>query len=48
MEQIPAQKIVSQKIKFKIESIISDKGGNFIMIERLNSPEKYNNFNLVT
>ena len=44
---MPAQKIVSHKIKFEVESIISDKRGHFIMIRRLTSPGKYNNFNLI-
>lgn len=35
MEQIPAHKIVSRKIKFRGESIISDKGSRFIMIKDL-------------
>lgn len=33
MEQIPAHKIVLHKIKFKVESIISNKGGYFIIIK---------------
>lgn len=33
MEQISAHKIVLHKIKFKVESIISNKGGYFIIIK---------------
>lgn len=34
MKQIPAYKIVLHEIKFKVESIIRNKVGHFVMIKR--------------